>query len=288
VGGFWRYCYHYSEPLGDDGIRYESEIWRAKRLDGKRKVLLTGSSQTREDFDMEYLNEAFEENGVAFYNLGLNGGAPPMDVMMTLDRIVTVNPDVVIYVPYVGSFYADYNYERLPYLSSIKIVPHVLRYLGVKEMYEQRQYFIESFLGDVLFFYRHRVSLLRILKNGIKNFLGTDTRVRPVRYAYRVNKPESFFVEKIEESQGNRFFVSRFTELNKALFILFAGRMKSEGIRLIVIDGPTHPLIKQTYKREFDIAYKKREFIDFTHLNELGRAKLSVFLKEYLEKNELY
>ena len=93
------------------------------------------------------------------------------------------------------------------------------------------------------------------------------------------------------------------------LFIQIAEDMTSEGVDLIVISGPTHPLLAETYDEELDYAFNnflynqsesigftylskdelpsfnEEDFIDFTHLNAEGRAKMSEFIEDYLEEN---
>jgi hypothetical protein len=99
--------------------------------------------------------------------------------------------------------------------------------------------------------------------------------------------------------------------MNEKLFTLFAEEVKTRGIDLIVVDGPTHPMIKEFYKKESELAYNyffkarakrfgfvylgrddlpdfnSKDFIDFTHLNNTGRIKFTRFIENYLSKNLL-
>jgi hypothetical protein len=123
--------------------------------------------------------------------------------------------------------------------------------------------------------------------------------------------PESYFEDEIKKDNKNRYYISQYTELNEELFTTFARDVVSDGVKLIIISGPTHPLIKLCYSEELDIAYNSfiaeqaseigftylrenqlpsftaEDFIDFTHLNVQGRSKLSSFLKIYMEENNL-
>ena len=80
-------------------------------------------------------------------------------------------------------------------------------------------------------------------------------------------------------------------------------------IRLLIIDAPTHYLLKKTYDNRLDILYntflsnqaknlnfiylskdmlpmfEPGDFIDFEHLNKNGRKKMTEFLKSYLNNN---
>ena len=85
--------------------------------------------------------------------------------------------------------------------------------------------------------------------------------------------------------------------------------LAEKNIRLLVIDGPTHPLIRHFYDPALDSEYdafmntmstryefkrlQKRDlpkfgdedFNDFTHLNASGRARVNAFIGDYLEAN---
>jgi hypothetical protein len=105
--------------------------------------------------------------------------------------------------------------------------------------------------------------------------------------------------------------VSGYTAFSEHLFILFAQDIIAKGVRLTVMSGPVHPLIKQCYPEKIDARYEsflsqqaerlgfvyipqshlppftEDDFIDFTHLNESGRNKLTRFLGEYVSKEIL-
>lgn len=84
---FWHIVYFFSDPGPDDGIRLEAQLREIPNNNEKEKVFLIGSSQTREDFDVDYLNARLKEAGVSFYNLGVSGGQP-IEMFMMKDRFL--------------------------------------------------------------------------------------------------------------------------------------------------------------------------------------------------------
>ena len=56
--------------------------------DDREKIFLTGSSQTREDFDVDYLNRTMKETHAVFYNFGTSGNASPIEMLMIKDRLL--------------------------------------------------------------------------------------------------------------------------------------------------------------------------------------------------------
>ena len=100
---FWRFCYFYSDPVPDDGIRLEAQLRGITPSDGVKRVFLTGSSQTREDFDVAYLNRKTAETHTLFYNFGTSGNASPIEMFMLKDKLLARKPAAILYVPFVAA-----------------------------------------------------------------------------------------------------------------------------------------------------------------------------------------
>jgi hypothetical protein len=307
---FWRGCYLYSTPKMDSFFRLEAKLRMMDDREAGRRVFLTGSSQTREDFDAEYLNRAFRGEGVVFHNLGISGGAQPIELAMIEDRLFEKHPDVIVHTTYVGSFYTRFSLLKLKYHFDPAILPWLRRTMGYPRMIGRRDAFIEAFLSMSSPLYRFRGSLQRIGRTYVKNRIGRGHRTGPILYAYEEAKPPSYYLDEIERVQGNKFRFNGQTEINEALFERFAADILARGIDFILIEGPTHPLIRRCYSAEVDRRYRaflagvsdrlgfdylteedlpdfsEDDFIDFTHLNEGGRAKLSRFLETYLRGRE--
>ncbi|MEA1929218.1 MAG: hypothetical protein U9N73_13510 [Candidatus Auribacterota bacterium] len=305
---FWEFCYSYSKPRQDDPIRLAIKLKEMPAA--QNKVFLTGSSQTREGFDVKYLNERFEKDNLRFYNLGISGDGPPIDMFMLKEKFFRKDPDIIIYMPYVGSFYKDYDFKKMQYYFNPAILPYIIKYLGVKTLIENTGNLIDGLIGEVSFFYKYRSSFRSILTNYIyyRGEFNKDSRLSS--YAVE-DKPGSYYINKIEVAKKNNFpdkyYLSSYTELNKYLFIKYAKEIIDKKILFIVINSPTQPLIGSFYDNNIDslldnflsvsaanlgfIYLSKQElpkfteddFADFTHLNSSGRRKLTSFLERYLK-----
>jgi hypothetical protein len=308
---FWRFCYFYSDPLPDDGIRLEAQLRGIVPSDGRKKIFLAGSSQTREDFDVDSLNQNLKETQTIFYNFGISGNASPIEMFMLKDRLLAKNPAAVIYVPFIGTFYSRYYFEKMKYYFSPVIIPHLLKALGLTQIVKSeniRTSLIESVLGTLTVFYRYRESLRRIIFTALSHHLHIARRAGPKHYAYAKSKPPAYFAREIKRAQGNKYSVSGYTAFSEYLFVRFAQDIIAGGVKLVVISGPVHPLITKCYPEEIDLRYHsflsrqaeklgfaylpqshlprfaEQDFIDFTHLNESGRKKLTRFLEDYVSK----
>ncbi len=308
---FWRFCYLYSDPVPDDGIRLEAQLRGIAESDGRKKIFLTGSSQTREDFDIDYLNRKMKGAHTVFYNFGTSGNASPIEMFMIKDKLLAKNPAAILYVPFVGTFYSRYYFAKMKYYFSPVILPHMLRALGLKQIlkYENiRTPFIDSVLGTLTIFYRYRESIGRIILTALSHHMYIERRAGPEKYAYTKNKPAAYFERAIKRAKGNKYSISGYTEFSEYLFILFAQDIIAKGVELTVMSGPVHPLIKKCYPEKIDVRYNnflshqaeklgfvyipqshlppfaEQDFIDFTHLNESGRSKLTKFLEDYVSE----
>jgi len=306
---FWHFCYLFSNPSADDSIRLEAQLKAIIYTDEGKRIFLTGSSQAREDFNLKYLNNEFKEAGATLYNLGVSGAAQPIELFMIKDRLLGKKPDIVIYVPFVGSFYSKYDFGSMRYYFDPRVIPYMLKHLGVGTLIANREYFFDSFLGKLWIPYKYRDSIRGIFKTAAKHYMNLERRTEAKMYAYVSNKPQSYFENQIREAKQNRYLNTQYTALNKDLFTESACDIIKSGVELIVISGPTHPLIHELYKEEIDLSFDtflldkaneigfvylsenelppftEADFIDFTHLNALGRHKLSRFLSTYIREN---
>ncbi|MDD5513602.1 MAG: hypothetical protein PHD09_07520 [Candidatus Omnitrophica bacterium] len=307
---FWHFCYYYSLPMYDDALRLEAQLRLMPPNDNNTRVFLIGSSQAREDFDTELLNQNFKKSGIIFYNLGFSG-ASPIEIFMIKDKLLKHNPKTIIYVPYIQSFYNDYDLSKVRYYFSPALLPYLMEYLGPESVIRHRGYLIDSIAAENSLIFKYRRSLPRIIFTAVRNFFAKNKISGPKNYAYYENMSDSYFKEKVSQAGSNRYTVDGFTMMNEKLFILFAEEVKTMGIDLIVIDGPTHPMIKEFYKKESELAYNyffkaqakrfgfiylgrddlpdfnNKDFIDFTHLNNTGRIKFTRFIENYFSKNLL-
>jgi hypothetical protein len=304
--GFWQFCYLYSEVGKDDPVRLEAQIRMVQPNSGCKKIFLVGGSQTREGYDVKYLNEKFKKNNTMFYNFGVSDGVHPIDMVMLKNRLIKKNPDSIVYMPYIGSFYSDYQFSKMNYYCYLSNRRDILKYLKAKNIIIPRDVVVDSFVSDFSIFYKYRKSFVRIFCNAFKQYFTGYGKREIEKYVYKENKPFSYFREQIKEAKGKKYEIVSTTELEKVMFNLFAKDIILKDIEFIVVDSPAHPLIKKCYKedlryayncflsdqaREIDFIYLSEnqlprftedDFVDFLHLNKSGRKKLSEFLGEYL------
>lgn len=270
-----------------------------------RKIFLTGSSQARQGLDARYLNSKFSKNNVTFYNLGF-AKANPIDMFMLNNILLKKKPETIIYLTYVGNFYQDYDFRKMKYYFNPNIVPYLVKYLDSKTLLSHTDAFVDSFLGEVSVFYKYRSSFQKIAMVVLKDSLGIEKRFMPCLFKYRVDKPQSFFLTVIEKAHKQKFHLTKSTQLSQDMFNLWAQAVLAKKIRLIVIEAPTHPLLKETYSMELNTdfhsflttqarelgfiylstenlpTFSENEFTDFSHLNAAGRRKFTDFLENYL------
>ena len=110
----------FSEAGLSDPLRIHYFLDQAKTDDGK-KVFFVGTSQSREGFDVRILNERFKDNDITFYNMG-SAAYSAADLYMEIDRILDAKPDLIVYMPYIGNFYLDYDFKRLKYYYHPKVI----------------------------------------------------------------------------------------------------------------------------------------------------------------------
>jgi len=303
----WECLYYHSRPRADDFIRMEAQLHMASNESSEKyKVLLTGSSQTREDFDIEHLNTMFSENGTRFFNLGVSGNGSPIWMYMITNRLAATDPDLIVYMPMVGSFYGDYDFAQMLYDFDMRITPFFVQELDLNEIIDNREYFIRSFVNQYMPVLKYKSSIKYILSSSLSDALQQKDIIKPSYYAYVKNKESSYFKAEIKKAGGKRYSQSRHIELNKTLFTVFTQEITRKGICLVVISAPMHPLSHELYKNKLDSEFNgfieqtareqgfiyiasdqlphfsEDDFIDFTHLNSAGRNKLTNYLSNYL------
>ena len=82
-----------------------------------------------------------------------------------MDKLLKKKPDIIVYIPFVGSFYSDYNYEKLKYFFDFKIIPEVYNSLGMDEFRREKIFFKDAIVSSASYFYKYRVSLKNITIN---------------------------------------------------------------------------------------------------------------------------
>lgn len=302
---FWHFSYLNAKWGHDDPLRFEAILRNMPSDEGKKRVFLLGSSQTRTDFDEVLLNKLYGDKGYVFYNLGLAGSAQPIDIFMMRKRILKYNPDLIIYMPFVETFYSSYKlsgHNQLKFFFEPSIIPYLFKYLNKKEFISCFDDIAEGFLGKISILFRYRNQINSMIGNGFKSLLKREHKVEPEGHPFLEVKGMDHFIEEMEKYPDGKFNVSQYTKLNQVLFSKMADDIASRNVKLIVISGPTHSLIEKLYDKEtidplynqfleaqarkHDFmyfpenrlpAFQNEDFYDFSHLTDLGRDRLMAF-----------
>lgn len=305
----WRELYRLSDPVRDDALRYEARLRLASAETTDAPVILMGSSQAREDFDVEYLNNRFGHRH-RFINLGVSGQGNPIEMYMMTPRIIETKPSVVVYMPFVGSLYYPYFYATFGFYFDPNIVPIMSELYGWGEVVDHSGLIARGYLGRWSILYRYRGTLRYLVDDAIVRWLTDAPPKSAETYAYHRRKSDGHFQQLIEQHEDRpRFHDHIYRPFAQEAFRMLARSLGEHGIALVVVDGPTHADIRHVYDPKLDTAYEQFwqsaaaehgftylpgselprfddvDFNDFTHLNARGRARFTAFIADYLERN---
>ncbi|MBU0679588.1 MAG: hypothetical protein KJ626_15915 [Verrucomicrobia bacterium] len=303
----WEQLYRFSMPFNDDPLRVEAVSRLARAHHPARRVLIVGSSQAREDFDIKRLNGELESDGIEVLNVGMSGGGPPIDMYMMMDEFIELEPDLIVYMPYFGSFYqSKYDYLKFRYYFDPRILPWLKKYVGYEDLLEKKEVVYDLAVSRVFPLYRYREFIQRGLMNLLTDISQGSVRQEAVRYALTEIWTPERFEEYFKEGMDPWYEETSYTALNRDLFGAFAENLKEQGVTLLVIDGPSHAILERTYTDDLPGRHDRflrdeaarlgyayisladmqpftvEDFADFTHLNERGRQKLTTVLLDYL------
>ncbi len=305
---FQRFFFLFSEPSKSDPYRLHYLLNEAKNHNGK-KIFLVGTSQSREGIDVRRLNQEFRNFGVTVYNFGV-AAYSAIDFYMHVDHLIEANPTLIVYMPYAGNFYLDYDFKRLKYNYNPRVIPLLQEKLGKEILFQKIRYFFDAYLSDYFSLYKFRVELRPVLPNFAKYLTANLGKKPQVKY-FHYSEPfaASYFQNQIKKYRGRKFYFSEFTPVEKRAFEKSVERIQKAGKELLIIDGPVNPKIEAVYENGVEHSYThfiqnfssrhsiplierrnqpdfdENDFIDFTHLNAEGRLRLTQFLGDYLKSN---
>lgn len=307
--GLWAFAFQRSLPSRDDHFRLEANLKLLPGDSGAARVFLMGSSQAREDFDVAYLNERFDGRAT-FFNLGFSGNGNPVEMNMLLPKVLQRQPDLVVYMPFIGSLFRPYTYATFDLYFHPTVLTTIRSMYGWSELVDRAEIISLGLLRHTSVLFRHRETVRNVVNDAATRFVERQS-LRPFRvFAYHRRKPRQHYQRRIAQHHGRpRYREHRYRPFYQESFMQMATRLKNEGIPLIVIDGPTHPLIKKVYDPTLDDRYHQYmtemaaktefthlsaedlpdftipEFTDFTHLHDTGRTRFNRFFADYLEQN---
>ncbi len=305
----WRELYRVSVPSRDDALRVEANMRLSPKDASTNRIVLMGSSQTREDFDVDYLNRRFRDRG-HFINLGFSGNGNPIEMYMLTPRVVDMKPKLVVYMPFIGSLFRPYAYQTFDLYFDPNILPLIRSIHGWSELADRADIIAMGIFRRASILFRHRNSYQQMVDDAINRLVrGSPAKVAQT-YAYHRRKPNSHFMQLIETHRKSpRYREHQYQELYQEAFRMMVQYLTAQNVLLLVVDGPTHPLIKHFYDPRLNSEYelfmsntsttygftrlrksdlpefRDDDFNDFTHLNASGRARFNAFIADYLQEN---
>lgn len=305
----WSELYRYSVPVRDDALRIEARLRLASGDDEESHVVLMGSSQAREDFDVADLNRRFDTRN-QFLNLGVSGQGNPIEMYMLTPRVIDARPSLVVYMPFIASQYYPYAYSTFALYFDPNILPLINTMYGWPELVDHSNAIAWGYLGRASILMRYRTSVQHMVDDAVRRWIRDAPPKATQTFAYHKRKPESHFKKMIEKHRKRpRFHDHRYRALSQAAFHAMAMTLEEQGIPLLVVEGPVHPLIRHFYDPALDERYSEfmtsaadthgftylpaselprfgdEDFNDFTHLNADARARFTAFMADYLQAN---
>ncbi len=270
------FLYQLSRPLDDDEFRFAHRL-----ISEPGAVFIVGSSQAREDYDTEALSEKL---GVSVKNLGLSG-ASFLDWYMLSGDLIEEEPSTIIFTTYIGDINGSmiFNPLRFDIGKGIEVARG--------DIFAMREGMFRGLVAEILPSFRYR----DIFSHAMYRSLGGNTEY--VEYGAIQNPPE-YFKNELQNAKV-RHTLSSDAARQREMFLKFARDIHEKGITLIIVRGPLYPgferfvdpALEDYYtdtlmqaSEEFGAVYVKEEelprfspsdFADFTHLNSVGRAKMT-------------
>ena len=279
------------------------------------KIIIFGSSMSREGIDQDYLMEN-DLKQFQVYNISVSGGTPT-DYYLMLNNIKNkekIKLAVVTLAPW--QFQKEYTQEFSKSVGAHLFFKPIPIFSLREDRFEQ-MWFLRNSVASLFNFYKYNDYLNQIIDHKSLSFWKTkeERTKKPAvwqQYKYSENKPETYFVNElnneenyIEYSNDNYHWGIESNIQIKALANFFR-ELENENIPSIIINAPVNPQkeklyetgLRENYKQavtsilpsngefyDYSLYYDKAYFIDFNHLNAMGRLHFSQELERIIEKN---
>jgi hypothetical protein len=316
-GWLWKIGELYNRPYDDYPFRYESQLQRIPSSHTKRsQVVIVGSSSTQNAFDAQYLNSVYQHNGFDFYKVSLPFFYPT-DLYQQRKTLLDVKPDILIIESHPSQFYIpdgglaiwggeapyDFIWE---FIFEPSVMFYVKKHLGAHELFDRAEVYKVGIINRMFFLNRHRKTLRYFVKTAFSDFLNKTPR-QPQEYHHFDPKSEKYYQEMMYKFKNKDMYQKgELLALNQELFVIFARFMVEEDVEVIAIDLPRNPLLGKMYDRSLDSdhelfmrqqasdigftyisrrempVFKSVDFLDLVHMNDVGRDRMSKFLKQYI------
>ncbi len=285
-----------SSPLVEkDGLRMERQVAQTAPY----AILLMGSSQTREDYDTSIMNTSLTKSKAV--NLGVSGG-DFIDLFLLSKKIISLRPSAVVYTTFVGNITKDYNVKPvgLDFSDLVTLMGSDSRCSFLGCLWKHRVDIERAFVEQLLPSFQYRNSLA-------STFFALLNHNKLSEPPVAASETSSYFTQQLNNPEI-RYSTTPSTFLEEKAVTLFLNRMRENNIPVIFVAGPTYPGFEVFVDSGALAAYQKfltrlfqgnnllyialdkepnflkSDFADFTHLNEFGRKKMSVFISQLLAK----
>lgn len=252
-----------SYRMGSNGHMFTrlKEVKEVKNID----ILFLGSSHAYRGFD----TRIFEQAGFVSFNLGSSAQTPMQTEILVNKYIESLNPKVVIYEVYPGTFELDGVESTLDLISNGKIDWQLIKLSITINNIKLTNTIIYRFYSDLL---GRRTGYSENPEKG-------DDRY--VKYGYVEKTPITYF--KANESIAlNR----NFNERNFQAFKRLISTIKNRGVILILVQAPVTKTLQETYNDHewFDSSMKTYgAYYNFNKIISLGDS--SFYDKDHLNQN---
>lgn len=304
----------YSYHLIDDYYYVANQKLRQLNESEKSdKILVFGSSMSREGIDPEILTKDLSAFDV--FKFSVTRGKP-MDFYLMWRNIREEKREEAKLV----------IISLSPWMFSKKLTLHTEQEEGTRVFFKSSailalygreawnlDWFARQSVASVSSFYRYGDYIDQMLdhKNlSLWKFKGERAIAKaPPEYRYSENKPESYFLEQLQNKENLRIYsLSNYTwdikeNIQMRALQQLLHELQQKQIPVLVMDMAVNPYRKQLYESGLEEAYKqfvesavssygklydfsssydKENFIDFSHLNPKGRQQFSEDLREII------
>jgi hypothetical protein len=257
----WRKNLNYK--TGSGGNVY-SRLEEAKTY-GNTDVVFLGSSHTYRGFDPRI----FEKHGYRAFNLGSSSQTPVQTLVLVNRYIDQLDPEVIIYEVYPGSFTGDGVESALDLIANDKNDLESIK-MALKTKH------IKVFNTLIYGFFRDLTGLNKGFKDTVN--AGNDRYISggfvesDVKYYKNAAQPEKLL---------------EFKDMQFKSFEKVCNEIKSRGIRLVLVEAPVGKEFYKAYKNK-DVFDKKMESLgDYYNFNEIMEVDDSLHFYDAHHLNQI-
>ncbi|MFA6375900.1 MAG: hypothetical protein WCX69_00665 [Candidatus Paceibacterota bacterium] len=298
--------YHYSYIDNDNFVAIQ-RINKFNDSKSKNKIIILGSSMSREGVDEKYLADQIV--GSEIYNFSISSGKPSDFFLIAsqLNGVKTARLAIICISPWMfQKNYTDSILNKNDPVTNLFFNPQaILKIIPLR--WQDSSWFLGRSVYSFFNVLKYNDYLKQILDHSNLSFWKTkDELTLPAiwnQYGYTKNYSEDYFAAAIKDSTiksrfGGDYYWNSDDSVQMRALAAVTSQLREQGVKILVIDMPVNPYIKKLYDKntEADFAaamatmiprqdfyeeaflYGKSKFIDFDHLNYKGRTLFSINL----------